>query len=291
MDETPPAAIQDDTPNGQPQVTPQNAQEAAAAAATALAEAQFPDIKEKPVTTPEPVVTTPEVSTDTQGQPAAETSEVSTEEEPAAETTETPEEEVEEDYSAQVQPPQPIPQLDASRFVDENGYVDVKAMADAFNQSLSQVQLTASSAAQRELNAQRIEERQWNQATERFPQLKTDRTLRDIVQNARIGKTTELYQRAGNDPQALAAIRIPTPAQIASDLFKRLGDAKSQGVKAATENVSIQQTARLETASTPGDVTNTNKKAELFSQIRDTDPIKAKNAQIGLLKELMFEEQ
>lgn len=212
-------------------------------------------------------------------------------------TTDTPQEpapteepEEEEEYAAQTPAPTVQP-LDPQSFVDENGYVDVNKLTTAFNQGLSQAQQVASATAQRELNAQRVEERQWNQAIEKYPQLKSDKALRDIVQNARIGQTTELYQRAGTNQEALAAIKIPTPSQIANELFKRLGDAKNQGVKDATENVKIQQTAYQETASTPGDSTANTKRQELFGQIRNPDTITANKAQRDLLKDLVFSDE
>lgn len=293
MEPTTTPATPNDTQDAQPpKMSPSEASQASRSASDALAEGLFPDIKETTAveTTPAApaVPAEPPVETPVSEEPPVETPPTPTGT-PAPVATATPEVVENPQEDEEIAPP-PVPALspiDPSAFVDENGYVDVNKLSDAFNQRLSSVQQTASAAAQRELQAQRIEERGWSQATEKYPQLKTDRALRDIVQNARIGRTTEMYRAAGNDATKLAAIKIPTPAQVASQLFDRLAQAKTEGVKTATETTVMAASTHLETASTP--VVTSSKKEQLFQKIRDPkDPIGANEAQRELLKELLF---
>jgi hypothetical protein len=307
VDEQPQNPTQDEN-NDAPIST--NSTQAAKDVVEALGDTIVPDrIAARDVTPPPsgPVTTAPAVeapapvqtSEPTQPQPSEQPETATLAETPAETvTTDTPVQEPastetaeeEEEYAAPA--PAPIvPQLDVKNFTDENGYFDANAFTTAVNQSLIQTQQVALQTAQTEVNAQRLEEKQWNQAIERYPQLKSDKALRDIVQNARIGQTTEMYQRAGNDPQKLAAIKIPTPNQVASELFKRLGEAKTQGVQDATENVKIQQTAYQETANARGTEGAPSKRQELFTDIRNPDPIAANKAQTALLKDLLFNEE
>lgn len=282
MDETPANPTQDDTPK-----TPINSLDAARAVTEALGNTIVPDrIQAREPVAPEatppaeptaPIVETPPAETP---EPANETPVPTTPTTPAASVVE---EEEPEEY---IPPAQPVSPIDPKAFVDENGYVDTTKLSEAINGALSAAQQTASATAQRELAAQRIEERQWNSAIEKYPELKTDRTLRDFVQNARIGRTTEMYRQAGNNPQALQAIKIPTPTQMASELFKRMGQAKNEGVQSATETTTV---AESNTTLPSGNAApTTSKREELFKTIRSNDRLTAENAQKELLKDLLF---
>ena len=283
MDETP-TQPPDDTPNKS-----LTAQEAADKISAQLDDSFVPDrilardAKEAAQAAPPAEPTPPIVET-----PPAETPEPANETPapvaPAAPPVEeTPEEEEPMEY---IPPAQPVSPIDPKAFVDENGYVDTTKLSEAINGALSAAQQTASATAQRELAAQRVEERQWNSAIEKYPELKTDRTLRDFVQNARIGRTTEMYRQAGNNPQALAAIKIPTPTQMASELFKRMGQAKNEGVQSATETTTV---AESNTPLPSGNAApTTSKREELFKNIRSTDRLTAEKNQRELLKDLLF---
>ncbi len=212
-------------------------------------------------------------------EPVSETVTPTEVEAPAEETT------YEEEPQEYIPPVQQAPIIDPKAFADENGYVDVNKLTDAINSAISGVQQTASATAQRELAAQKQEERLWNQAIDKYPQLKTDRTLRDFVQQARIGKTTEAYRTASDPTQ----VRIPTPTQMATELFKRIGQAKSEGVKAATETTEV--VTNVLPTSSPAAPTTSNRE-QLFNKIRDPrDRIGAEKAQTELLKDLLFNNQ
>lgn len=284
MDETPPVADATQTTNAP--AAPLSESEATQAIRDSLGDSVVPDRilarDEAATVTPEasieetPVVETPEpvneTVTPTQVQAPAE---------------DVPAEEESPEYIPPVQQMSPI---DPKAFVDENGYVDVKQLTDAINSTIANVQQTATTAAQRELAANRAEERQWNSAFDKYPELKSDRTLRDFVQQARIGKATEAYRTAGNDQARLAAVKIPTPTQIASELFKRIGQAKTEGVQAATETTTVAQSNVPLTSGQPAPTTSKNE--DLFQKARDPrDKVGAETAQRELLKNLLFQDQ
>jgi len=277
VDETP-TQTQDDTTN----TVSTDSLEAAKAVTEALGNSIVPDRiqarEPQPVESATPIVetppteATPEVVNETPVPPVAETA-------PVVEA-------VEEEPDEYIPPVQPVSPIDPKAFVDENGYVDTNKLTEAINSALSAAQYSASTTAQRELAAQRAEERQWNSAIEKYPTLKTDRTLRDFVQNARIGRTTEMYRQAGNNQEALRAIRIPSPSQIASELFKRMGQAKNEGVQSATETTTVAQSTQVLPSGNAAPTTS--KREELFKGIRSNDRLEAEKNQRELLKDLLF---
>ena len=142
----------------------------------------------------------------------------------------TPEESYEEDT---VEVPQYQPSeidLDSLPRDPENPeYVDPRAYAQALQQQ-------AREAARQEFAEQRAEEKLWEKAQEAYPELKTNKELRDLVHNSRMGE--------------IVVGKNPSPKQVADRLFKYLNVAKADGVKQAQSNVVVQESARLETSST-----------------------------------------
>ena len=108
-------------------------------------------------------------------------------------------------------------------------YVDPRAYAQALQQQ-------AREAARQEFAEQRAEEKLWEKAQEAYPELKTNKELRDLVHNSRMGE--------------IVVGKNPSPKQVADRLFKYLNVAKADGVKQAQSNVVVQESARLETSST-----------------------------------------
>jgi hypothetical protein len=167
-------------------------------------------------------------------------------------------------------------------------------MTEAYNSQLANAVQTATSQALAEVQAQRAEERAWSRAVDKYPELKSDREFRDLVQAARIGQATEAYQRANRITDAaerqqyLASIKVPDPSTVAAKLFKRIGDARQSAIKDATETVRIAETAYVETAETPKAAPN--KREQLFTQIRSKDRLEADKASKDLLKSLLFKE-
>lgn len=207
---------------------------------------------------------------------------VETPEQPVEETTEveTPQEEVkdqveeEDDFLPQYNETQEFPDFDFSNLpTDENGLVDLNAYAEAMKQRDMGLIEQARAAARQEFNEQRQEERAWSKAVNKYPQLKENRELRDLIHMTRMGHIVD-----GKNP---------TPLQIADQLFKHLGTAKTEGYQQAKTTETIQKSASLETASQPAN--NETKKEQLFKKISDPhDRTGAEAAQRDLLKLMLF---
>jgi len=121
---------------------------------------------------------------------------------------------------------------------DVEGNIDPNAFAAAINQQITQATEQARQAARAEAQEQIKEQKLWEQAENAYPELKQDKELRDMVKNARWGEWV-----------ATNGQKNPSPKQIADKLFNKIGQAKKMGVEQAQNNVRIQETAALETAS------------------------------------------
>lgn len=248
------------------------------------------DTPQEPTQATEPVTpvteeTTPVVPQDTpteEVQPSQTPSESAPETtpEPATVTETEPEEEI--DYPAYQGPEyQPIDfsQLQA----DENGLIDPSALAGTINQSIAAAEERATARASQVYQEQRAEERSWDKAYEKYPDLKTNKELRDLVHNSRIGEVTNLLSKT----QDVKSVKLPTPSQIADKLFKHMGTAKSEGMKQATENVVVQNSAHVETAGRTSDDAAENR-SKLYQNINNPNKEKAKQARTELLKSMLF---
>lgn len=177
---------------------------------------------------------------------------------PPAEPEEPPAEE--EDDSQPYRPVPPTPPIDFSQLAaDENGLIDPNQLAGAINQRIAQAEQNASARAQQIYAEQEAEKGLWDKAYDKYPDLKTDKELRHLVHQARIGEATDLLSRS-NDPNS---VKLPTPSQVAQKLFNRIGTAKTQGMAQANTNTQIQKSAVLETAGRA-----TNEGAESVQQAR-----------------------
>ena len=121
---------------------------------------------------------------------------------------------------------------------DTDGNIDPNAFAAAINQQITQATEVARQQARVEAQEQIKEQKLWEQAENAYPELKQDKELRDMVKNARWGEWV-----------ATNGQKNPSPKQIADKIFNKIGQAKKLGVEQAQNNVRIQETAALETAS------------------------------------------
>lgn len=137
-------------------------------------------------------------------------------------------------YQQQQQSPVDISQLP----MDAEGNVDPNAFANAIYQNAVQ---QANAQAQRTVQEQLREQKLWQQAEKAYPDLATDKELRGMVNNARLG---EMAASLGE--------KNPTPKQVADRIFKKINTAKASGVEQATNNVRVQNSATLESSSTTG---------------------------------------
>lgn len=185
-------------------------------------------LQEAPVAGPEPV------------EPTQTNEQVEAPVEPSAPVSEQDSsEEVELDTFPTYQQNTELPQFDWTQLPqDTDGNIDPNAFAAAINQQITQATEQARQAARAEAQEQIKEQKLWEQAENAYPELKQDRELREFVRKARWG-----------DWVSSNGQKNPTPKQIADKLFNKIGQAKKQGVEQAQNNVRIQESAVLETAS------------------------------------------
>lgn len=238
--------------------------------------------QDAPVAPPqEPTVQTPDEPTNqTVTAPAEPTTPVET---PVEAPVDTPAPVEEEDDPIQYESTH-VPQLDFSQLpVDENNLIDPNVLAQSINQQMAATVQSAAAAARNEVLEQRTEEKLWDKAYDSHPELKTNKDLRNLVHQARIGEATDLLART-KDPQS---VKLPTPAQIADKLFKQIGQAKTDGMKQATENVKVQSSAYVETGGTKTNDASDQRQQLIqnFNNPKREVAIKARN---DYLKSMLF---
>lgn len=128
--------------------------------------------------------------------------------------------------------------------VDAQGNVDPNDFATAIYQNAVQ---QANVQAQRTVQEQLREQKLWQQAEKAYPEIATDKELRGMVNNARLG---EMAASLGE--------KNPSPKQVADRIFKKINTAKASGVEQATNNVRVQNSATLESSSTVSTNDNQN---------------------------------
>lgn len=196
--------------------------------------------------------------------------------EPVVQETAAPEpQEVEEyedyDYTAPQIPQYQQPPVDINQLpMDAEGNIDPNAFAQAIYQ---QAQSAAVAQARQEVAEQLKEQKLWEQAEKAYPELRDDRSIREMVKNARLG---EMAASLGQ--------KNPTPKQIADKLFQRVNSAKQQGVTQAQENVRIQESATLETAS---NVAKTDGVESIRQAMQSGDPRVREDANRQYLRHLI----
>ena len=144
--------------------------------------------------------------------------------------------EIEEDYGyPDYQLPQ-NPGLDFSKLpVGEDNLINPEALASAITQQIATAEERATLRAQQSFQEQQAETRAWEKAYEKYPDLKTNKELRDMVQQTRIGQFTDAMNRTKNP----AEVKFSTPMQVAEKFFKHIGTAKQEiGRASCRERVS-----------------------------------------------------
>lgn len=195
--------------------------------------------------------------------------EVTTETEGEATTEQPVEPATEEDEILNYQPEPYQPQaIDFSKLpTDSEGNVLPEAFTQAMLQRDQQVVEAARQQARQEMLEMRHEEKLWEQATKEYPILQQDKKLRDTVHMIRAGH--------------IVNGKTATPLQAARQINDLLQTARQSGEKQAKESVKIQQSARLETASTQSSGDNSG---ELMNRIASNNPAEAKAARQALLR-------
>lgn len=157
---------------------------------------------------------------------------------------------------------------------DVEGNIDPNAFAAAINQQITQATEVARQQARMEAQEQIKEQKLWEQAENSYPELKQDKELRDMVKNARWGEWV-----------ATNGQKNPSPKAIADKIFNKIGKAKQMGVEQAQNNVRIQESAVLETASNTATATP---QSELRTRVASANSREQKDtATTELLKTLI----
>lgn len=157
---------------------------------------------------------------------------------------------------------------------DVDGNIDPNAFAAAINQQITQATEVARQQARMEAQEQIKEQKLWEQAENSYPELKQDKELRDMVKNARWGEWV-----------ATNGQKNPSPKAIADKIFNKIGKAKQMGVEQAQNNVRIQESAVLETASNTATATP---QSELRTRVASANSREQKDtATTELLKTLI----
>lgn len=189
-------------------------------------------------------------------------------------------EEPEEDYPT-YQQVAPVAPIDFSQLpVDENNLIDPNALAQQINGRIAQAEQNAAARAQQIYAEQEAEKRHWEKAYDKYPELKTNKELRDMVHNSRLGKVTELLSQT-NDP---SQIKLPTPSQTADALFKHINSERAKGFDQANQNTQVQQSAVLETSGKASDSSG-DAKAQALANINNPNKEVANKARNALLRE------
>ena len=133
------------------------------------------------------------------------------------------------------QPIPPAPVDVNSLPTNPDGTIDPEVFANAvYSQALQAANAQAQQTVQEQLQEQKL----WQQAEKSYPELAENKELRNMVHNTRLG---EMAASLGE--------KNPTPKQVADKLFKQINSAKASGVEQATNNVRVQESATLESAS------------------------------------------
>ncbi len=184
------------------------------------------------------------------------------------ETTEAPVEETEEkvEEATQVDAPVPAPQYQDLQ-VGEDGTLDVNQL----NQWGRSVIDNAKAITAKELQAERMEDKQWKSLYKKYPEIEGDKKIRDMIHKQRVGNII-----TGGKDDVMGAW---------TSIRKYAADSKQEGVKSAQESITRQKSANLESASTPNnDAATKSKNQELLDLSASRNRRVAEPARQELLK-------
>lgn len=165
----------------------------------------------------------------------------------------------------------------------EDGLIDPNALAASINQQIATAEERATQKAMNAFQEQQAETRAWDKAIEKYPDLKSNKDLRDMIQQTRIGQFSEALNR-NVAPQD---IKLKTPMQVAETFFKHIGTAKAEGMKQATTNTVVQQSAYTESASRRSNDTGDNR-TKARQNINNPNKEVATKARTDLLRSMVF---
>jgi hypothetical protein len=200
---------------------------------------------EEQVTEPE----TEEVEADDDSEPVVEEAVIEGADAPVAERAEAEEEDEDDtpayDPAAAANATKALPQvqpLDVNKFVDEDGRIDMVAYNQAVTEQMSQQIAAATQAAVQQATTMNSLQNQYNQdwakAETKFPELKKDPGLREVVM-------------AVHAQSAAAGGKYKSPLAAAKEIMALRGGAKAEGVKQAQTTRTVQAAASLASPNAP----------------------------------------
>jgi hypothetical protein len=221
---------------------------------------------------PEPDVTDePDVTPEGGDEPAAE--EPSAEELVADNAAVEGEDPVDEFVPEVIEPPKATPP-NINQFVDAEGNLDLAAYNQAQTEFLQNFSNQILSTATRMSDMRSKYEKTWDDAYQTYPQLRSDKELRDMVQAIHANSTT--------------SGKYLSPKAAAARLFGVRNAAKAEGAKQSKETRTVQAAAALATPNAPAATSATNKLTQLKEKMRSGKTVaERKSASADYLAELV----
>lgn len=152
--------------------------------------------------------------------------------------------------------------------VGDDGTLDVNNL----NQWAQGVVQSAQYQSAKQFAELREEDRQWSKVYEKYPEVRENKKLRDLVHKQRLGNIT-----AGGKNDVVKA---------AKEIFALRSEGLTEGKKSAQQSITRQKSADLETASTPTDTTS-SRREELSILMTSRSRRVAEGARQQLLKDLI----
>lgn len=167
-----------------------------------------------------------------------------------------------------------MPELDLSKLkADENGLVDVEAFGQTLDQTLKQREEAMMARVTNHQRALDTEREAWNDAQDKYPELRKDRELQDDIQAYRIG----VFQTHG---------KLMSPMQAANRYMKRFSQAQEKGFETARRNTQVQNSAHADAGSRRP--TGDTELARLNEKARSSNRQEQEAAMHELLKGSLF---
>lgn len=141
------------------------------------------------------------------------------------------------------------------QFVDAEGNLDVANYQAAQAKWASDLVAAAVSQSTQAVKLQSDYEKEWYKAEDRYPELKKNRQLKDMVQ-------------AIHANSAQPGFKYLSPLKAAEQLFALRGEAKADGMKAAQQSRTVQAAASLGNPNPPAPAQSTDRAKQLKDQMR-----------------------
>lgn len=178
---------------------------------------------------------------------------------PAEVQTEAPVETPEEEQFEVPNHPQvrPLTQEDL-QLNPETGDVNVDALLNTFNERIAEAVEVSTQKSVTEVELKNKYEKSWSEAETSYPELKDDKSLRDMVYAVHVDSVER-------------GKKYLSPKAAAEKLLALRDKAKTEGIQAAQESSKVQDSARLETSSQQAPTTtDSDLEARLNSPDRST---------------------